>query len=92
MYALQQERLRVLTAEVERLDQRVAQVQVAMPHDLNLETLDLSQASAAMRDRVSYIPPNQLHVRLDVPESEPVPTLPPEPQLAHLLGFLWPWR
>lgn len=95
LYALQQERLDLLAAEVERLDQRVAQVQVAMPSELNLDRLDLSQASAAMRERVNYIPPNQLHVRLDLPEaaSAPSPIAPArEPQLANLLGFLWPWR
>lgn len=94
LHTLQQERLSLLAAEVERLDQRVAQVQVAIPGELNLDYLDLSQASAAMRERVNYIPPNQLHVRLDVPETEwaPPELNAPKPQLANLLGFFWPWR
>ncbi len=89
---MQQERLSILAAEVERLDQRVAQVQVAIPEALNVEDWDLSQASAAMRERVNYIPPNQLHVRLDVAEPEVVPPETPSATPANLLGFLWPWR
>lgn len=88
LYVTQQERLAVLSIEVERMDQRVAQVQVAVDNGLNLE-----QASAAMRDRVNYIPPNQLHILLDTPDVTSVATEPVEtPQTGQLFGFFWPWR